>query len=137
MGYVHAWRVQYPDKPVKGVQPVRLVMRAPPKTAKGKGVTYEIPKDGPVIFSDERLAEWVRHTLRKARDILERDPQQSDDWPLACAELGCCRHTFGCCEYIDVCLLPPSDRALKLSTDEFENSDTGKVRDNHTTTGEP
>ncbi len=127
IGYDHSWRVQYPDKPLKGVQPIRLVMRKP--SVKGGGVKYEIPKDGPVIISEERRLEWVRHTLRKARDILERDPTNLDDWPLACAELGCCRHTFGCCEYIDVCLLPPGDRALKLSTDEFERSDAGKVRD--------
>ena len=124
MGYLHAWRVQHPDKPVCGVQPIRLVMRKPSKT----GVAYVIPPDGPVTFSDERIAEWVRHTLRKARDILERDPANSDDWPLACAELGCCRHTFGCCEYIDTCLLPPQDRTLKLSTDEFEPSDAGKEK---------
>ncbi len=127
MGYVHSWRVQYPDKPVKGVQPVRLVMRKP--SVKGKGVTYEIPKDGPVTFSDERLAEWMRHTLRKARTILERDPANPDDWPLAQAELGCCSNQYGCCEYLPVCVLDPHDRPLKLSFDEFENSDAGKQRD--------
>ncbi len=125
IGYDHSWRVQYPDKPLKGVQPIRLVMRKPTKG----GVAFKVPPDGPVIISDERRAEWVRHTLRKARDILERDPQQPDDWPLACAEVGGCRTQYGCCDYIDTCLLPPSDRALKLSTDEFENSDAGKVRD--------
>ncbi len=124
MGYIHSWCVQYPDKPVKGVQPVRLIMRKPSKT----GVAYHIPKDGPVTFDDARLVEWVRHTLRKARDILERDPVNADDWPLACAELGCCRHTFGCCDYIGVCTLPPDQRALKLSTDEFEQADAGKPR---------
>ncbi len=124
MGYVHSWRVQYPDKPVKGVQPVRLVMRKPTKS----GVAYSIPKDGPVIFDDARIAEWVRHTLRKARDILERNPQNGDDWPLACCEVGCCRTQFGCCEYLDTCVLPPSDRVLKLSTDQFEDSDAGKQR---------
>ncbi len=127
MGYVHSWRVQHPDKPVKGVQPIRLVMRKP--SLKGKGVTYEIPKDGPVTFSDERVAEWVRHTLRKARTILERDPANPDDWPLAQVELGCCSHQYGCCEYLPVCVLDPHDRPLKLSFDEFENSDAGKVRD--------
>ncbi len=133
IGYDHSWRVQYPDKLLKGVQPVRLVMRAPPKTAKGKGVTYEVPKDGPVIISEERRLEWVRHTLRKARDILERDPIEPDDWPLACAELGLCRHTFGCCEYLDVCVLNPSDRIIKLGTDEFEQSDAGKPRTTNNT----
>ncbi len=127
MGYVHSWRVQYPDKPVKGVQPIRLVMRKP--SVKGGGVKFNIPKDGPVTFSDERLAEWVRHTLRKARTILERDPANADDWPLACAEVGCCSNQYGCCEYLPVCVLDPHDRPFKLSFDEFENSDAGKVRD--------
>ncbi len=127
IGYDHSWRVEFPDKPLKGVQPVRLVMRKP--SLKGKGVTYEIPKDGPVTFSPERRAEWVRHTLRKARDILERDPANPDDWPLAQVEVGCCTHQYGCCEYLPVCLLDPADRPLKLSLDEFEDANAGKHRD--------
>lgn len=127
IGYDHAWRVQYPDKPLKGVQPIRLVMRKP--SFKGKGVTYEIPPDGPVTFSEERRLEWVRHTLRKARDILERDPANADDWPLAQAEMGCCSHQWGLCDYLPVCLLDPKDRPLKLSLDEFEDADAGKHRD--------
>ncbi len=127
MGYVYSWHVQHPDKPVKGVQPIRLVMRKP--SAKGGGVRFEIPKDGPVVFSNARLTEWISHTLRKARDILERDPNDPVDWPLACAELGCCRHTFGVCEYINVCTLDPHERPLRLSFDDFEDCDAGKVRD--------
>lgn len=136
MGYVVAWNIEHPDKPVRGVQPVRIVMRKPSKT----GVSFSIPHDDAVRFSDERLAEWRRHTLRKAREILERDPQDADAWPLAHTELGCCRHTYGCCEFIDVCCLNPSDRALKLSTDEFESASAAKQRDraaNGATEGEP
>lgn len=125
MGYVVAWNIEHPDKPVRGVQPVRIVMRKPTKT----GVAFSIPHDDAVRFSDERLAEWRRHTLRKAREILERDPQDADAWPLAHTELGCCRHTYGCCEFIDVCTLNPRDRPLKLSTDEFESASAAKQRD--------
>ncbi len=127
MGYLHSWRVQHPDKPVKGVQPIRLVMRKP--SLKGKGVTYEIPKDGPVTFSTARLTEWVSHTLRKARDILERDPNDPVDWPLAQVELGCCSHQYGLCEYLPICLLDPHERPLRLSFDDFEDCDAGKNRD--------
>ncbi len=127
IGYDHSWRIEYPDKPLKGVQPIRLVMRKP--SLKGKGVTYEIPPDGPVTFSEARRLEWVRHTLRKARDILERDPQQPDDWPLAQVEVGCCTHQYGVCDYLSTCLLDPADRPLKLSLDEFEDADAGKHRD--------
>jgi len=118
MGYVVSWLIQHPDKPMVGVQPVRLILRKPTKN----GVCFELPKDGPIYFPQSRLDEWKRHTLRKAREILERNPQEADDWPMACAELGCCRHTFGVCEFLCVCVLPPSDRALKLATDEFEDS---------------
>jgi len=125
MGYIYSWQVQHPNKSVAGVQPVRIIMRKPSKT----GVAYAFPKDGGLFFPQDRVDEWRRHTLRKAREILERDPQDHDSWPMACAELGCCRHTFGCCEYIGVCVLPPSDRPLKLATDEFEDAEAAKQRE--------
>jgi PD-(D/E)XK nuclease superfamily len=124
MGYTVSWRIEHPNKPVVGVLPVRLIMRKPSKT----GVAYTLPKDEGVRFSDERLDEWKRHTLRKVREILERAPQDADAWPMAAAELGCCRHVYGCCDFIDVCVLDPKDRALKLSTDEFESAQDAKAR---------
>ncbi len=120
MGYVAAWQIQYPDKPMLGVQPVRIILRKPTKN----GVCFELPRDGTIYFPESRISEWKRHTLRKAREILERDPTDPDSWPMACAELGCCRHTFGVCEFLSVCVLPPEDRALKLATDEFEDTPT-------------
>ncbi len=118
MGYIASWRIQHPDKPVHGVQPVRLVLRKPSKT----GVAFEFPRDPQIFFREERVAEWIRHTLRKAREILERNPQEPDDWPLACTDLGCCRHQYGVCDYLSNCLLVPTERALHLATDEFEDA---------------
>ncbi len=129
MGYIASWQIEYPDKPVAGVQPVRIIMRKPTKS----GVAYSFPKDGQLYFEQERVDEWRRHTLRKARELLERDPQDADAWPMATTELGCCRHTFGCCEYIDVCLLKPAERPLKLSLDEFEDAEAAKLRERNAT----
>jgi hypothetical protein len=118
MGYILSWQLQNPSKPVAGVQPIRVILRKPTKT----GVAFGFPRDTGIFFQPERIREWQKHTLRKAREILERDPENADDWPLACAELGCCRHTFGCCDYLDTCLLVPAERALHLSTDAYESS---------------
>jgi len=125
MGYIASWQIQHPDKPVAGVQPIRIIMRKPYKN----GVNFGFPKDGGLFFSQARIDEWKRHTLRKARELLERDPQDADAWPMAATELGCCRHTYGCCEFIGVCVLDPAERALKLSTDEFESAKAAKARD--------
>jgi len=128
MGYIWSWLKQHPDKPVAGVQPVRIILRKPTKG----GVSFGFPKDGAIFFSQPRIDEWVRHTLRKAREILERDPQDADAWPMATTELGCCSHQYGCCEFLDVCVLDPSDRPLKLSTDQFESAKAAKARDRAT-----
>jgi len=125
LGYVWAWQHQHPDKPVAGVQPVRLILRKP--TA--HGVTYEMPRDNPIFFQPERIEEWHRHTLRKAQELLSRNPEDPDDWPLATAELGCCRHTYGCCDYIQTCTLKPEDRAMHLASDLYESSDHAHAND--------
>ena len=119
MGYIHSWQVQHPDKPISGAQPVRVIMRKPTKN----GVAFEFPKDGPIFFPPERIAEWRRHTLRKARELLERNPDDPEDWPLAAAELGLCRHTFGCCDYLSTCVLKLEDRAMHLASDAYESSE--------------
>ncbi len=125
MGYIASWQIEHPDKPIAGVQPVRIIMRKPTKS----GIAYSFPKDSELRFSQARVDEWRRQTLRKARELLERDPQDPDAWPMATTELGCCRHTYGCCEFIDVCLLDPDQRALKLSTDQFEDAEAAKLRE--------
>lgn len=119
MGYCWSWQAQHPDKPVHGALPVRLIMRRPSRS----GVCYELPRDNPIFFPPERLAEWHRHTLRKVQELLSRNPADPDDWPLSAAELGCCRHTFGVCEYAPVCSLKPEDRPRMLASDAYEDSD--------------
>ncbi len=127
-GYCWTYRKQT-SKPCNWVQQRRIIMRKPSKS----GVCFEFPEDGAIHFSDEILDEWHRHALRSAVEILERDPTDPDAWPMSGATLGACRHQYGVCDFQSVCALPPSDRLIKLGTDEFESSDTGKVRDNHTT----
>ncbi len=123
-GYCWAYRKQT-GKPCNYVQQRRIIMRKPSKS----GVWFEFPEDGAIYFSDEILDEWHRHALRSAVEILERDSQDPDAWPMSGAMLGACRHQYGVCDFQSVCVLPPSDRALKLSTDEYQPSDTGKHRD--------
>jgi len=119
MGYCWSWNKQHPDRPVIGAQLVRIIMRKPTRT----GVSFEFPKDSPIFFQPERLEEWQRHTLRKAKEILERDPNDPDDWPLACNPVGCCRTQFGACDYLESCCLKPEDRPLHLASDAYESSD--------------
>lgn len=123
MGYVWAWQQEHPDKPLAGVLPVRIILRKPSRT----GVAFEFPRDPPILFQPERIEEWHRHTLRKVQALLARDPEEPDDWPLAAAELGCCRHTYGCCDYLPVCTLKPEDRMRYLATDAFEPADAGRT----------
>lgn len=122
LGYVWSWNQQHPDKPCAGALPVRIILRKPSRT----GVAFEFPKDPPILFSPERLDEWRRHTLAKVRALLARNPANADDWPLAHAELGCCRHTFGVCDYLMACVQQPADRERMLASDAYEPSDTSK-----------
>jgi hypothetical protein len=127
-GYCRTYEMQYPDRPVHGVLQRRLIMRKPTKT----GVAFTFPEDGPIYYAKEILDEWQRQTLRTAVEILERDPADADAWPLSGTVSGACRSQWGCCDYVGVCALPPDQRALKLSTDEFESSNHRK-HENHTT----
>jgi len=122
MGYCWSWAAQHPERPIAGALPVRIILRKPSRT----GVAFEFPKDPPIVFGPERLDEWRRHTLAKVRALLARDPADLDDWPLASAELGCCRHTFGVCDYLAVCCLPPAERMRMLLSDAYEPADAGK-----------
>lgn len=124
MGYLWSWNQQHPDRPALGVLPVRIILRRPSKT----GVMFEFPKDSPILFPQERIDEWRRHTLRKVRELLARNPDDPEDWPLASAELGLCRHTYGCCDYLPVCCMKPGeDRERLLASDAYEPSDAGKT----------
>ncbi len=123
-GYCWTYRKQT-GKPCNWVQQRRIIMRKPTKS----GISFEFPEDGAIYFSDEILDEWHRQTLRTAVEILERNPQDPDAWALTGSTSGACRNQWGVCDYASVCELPPDQRPLKLSTDEFESSDAGKVRD--------
>ncbi len=123
MGYLWAWAAEHPDKPVAGVLPVRIILRRPSKT----GVQFEFPRDPPILFPPERIAEWRKHTLTKVAALLHRDTADPDEWPLASAEMGCCRHTYGVCDYLSVCTLKPEDRMRHLQSDAFEPADAGKA----------
>lgn len=120
--YNWSWNDEHPDNVAREVQPVRLIMRPPSKT----GVTYTVKLDTPVRFDSEILVEWRRNTIRRAVDLLQRDPDDPTDWPMMESGLGTCRHTYGCCEFLPVCTKPPGDRALKLATDVFVDS---RIRD--------
>ncbi len=132
MDYALTYQLQH-GKSVHGAYLVRLITRKPTKS----GVQFEFPKDGPIFFGADRLEERRRQTLLVAREILERDRNDPDAWPLSSTDKGACRFQWGTCDYLGVCSLPVSDRMLKLSTDEFEDAeaakqrerDAGKVRD--------
>lgn len=128
MAYARTYQIQH-NLPVHGAYLVRLIMRKPSKT----GVSFEFPKDGPIYFSQDRLDEWQRQTLRIAREILERDPQDPDDWALSSTDKGACRFQWGACDYLGCCSLPVSDRMLKLQTDEFEDAEAAKLRERNAT----
>ncbi len=124
MGYLWSWNQDHPDRPAQGVLPVRIILRKPTRT----GTAFEFPKDAPILFPQERLDEWRRHTLAKVQALLARDPQDPDHWPLAAAELGLCRHTYGCCDYLPVCCMKPGeDRERMLASDAYEPADAGKT----------
>lgn len=124
MGYLWSWNQEHPDRPALGVLPVRIILRKPTKT----GTMFEFPKDAPILFQPERLEEWRRHTLFKIEGLLARPQEDPDYWPLAAAELGCCRHTYGCCDYLPVCCMKPGeDRERLLASDAYEPADSGKI----------
>jgi len=127
MAYARTYTIQH-NLPVHGAYLIRGIMRKPSKS----GVAFEFPKDGPIYFSEDRLQEWQRQTLRIAREILERDPGDSDAWPLSSTDKGACRFQYGACDFLGVCSLPVADRMLKLSTDEFEDAEAAKQRDAQT-----
>lgn len=118
LGYIWSWNYQHPEDPADGVLPVRIILRKPSRT----GVAFEFPKDPPIIFEPERVEEWRRHTLAKIAGLLSRDPSDPDQWPLACAELGLCRHTYGVCDYLPVCIQPPAKRMTMLQSDAYEDA---------------
>lgn len=124
MGYLWSWNQQHPDRPALGVLPVRIILRKPTRT----GTVFEFPKDSPILFPQERIDEWRRHTLLKVQALLARDPKDPEHWPLASAELGLCRHTYGCCDYLPVCCMKPGeDRERMLASDAYESADAGKT----------
>lgn len=115
--YWWAWEQQHPDKPLAGIIPRRCVIRAPRKDGK---LNIELPIDDVIRFDPWQIQEWVTDTLQFAKAILSRDPNILSDWPM---ETALCKGPYGCCDYMDVCMLPPEDRLLKLGNDTFKPSD--------------
>lgn len=112
-GYVLSYRVQT-GKPVHAAVLQRVVIRGP---TKAKPLNFTLPPDPPIQFPDAVLEEWQRNTLKIAAAIAERDPEKPEEWPM---EESVCRHTFGCCDYLEVCTLPPGlDRTRFLDTPAF------------------
>lgn len=92
----------------------RTIIRAPTRP---KPLNFTLPPDPPIRFSQEQLDEWRLDVLDAARAIVERDPADPAAWRM---EESCCRHTFGCCDYLCVCELPPGeDRRRKLESPAF------------------
>lgn len=125
-GGIWSWQDEHPDKPIHGVIQRRTVIRKPLVGGKGKPpipFNFAFPLDPPLLaadyFTPERLEEWRQGVLRKAVEILERDPADPTQWQM---EEACCRHTYGCCDYLGVCVLPPGDRLAKLGSDAFKPS---------------
>jgi hypothetical protein len=130
LGYCRSYEIQN-GKPVHGAQPVRIILRKPTKA----GVVFEFPKDGPIFFQRERLLEWQRHTLAKAKAILERNPEDSEEWLLAANPVGSCRTQFGACDYLQTCTLAPEDRMRHLMSDAYESSDHANTLSNQGASG--
>lgn len=124
--YYWSGRRAHPEWNLKGVQPVRLLMRKPvvKKSEKTKP-TYEVQLCKPIRYTDEIIAEWQDGVLRRAADLLRRNPDDPLDWPMV-ACLGTCFHPYGNCDYLPVCTLPPGDRLLKLSTTAFADTKDGR-----------
>lgn len=120
-GYVWSWQQRFPDKPIHGVMLRRLVIRKP---TKARPLNIDVPLDPPLLaadlFTPERLEEWREGTLRLAAQIAAHDPASPADWPM---DESHCRHTWGCCDYLGVCTLPPKDRLTKLGSDAFRAAD--------------
>lgn len=112
----YCWSCRESGKPVVGVIVRRMIIRAPTKP---KPFNFSLPLDPPIYFSDEILDEWKNHTLLRAAELLARDPEQMEAWPMVSA---LCRGPFGCCDYLPVCLMPPRDRLVKLMSDAYRDS---------------
>lgn len=101
----------------------RIVIRRPTKAAP---LNVSIPLDPPILFQPERIEEWRAATLRRIAAIAELDPAQPGQWP---QNEACCRTTFGCCDYLQVCLQPPgTSRDAILGSGAFKSS---AERDNY------
>ncbi len=119
MGYCWSFQEQN-DMPVHGALPIRIILRKPTRT----GVTFEFPKDGPILFQADRLVEWRRQTLYKVKTLLERDPEDPEQWPLASNPVGSCRNQWGACEFLPVCCMSPGENRMRmLMSDAYESSE--------------
>lgn len=116
--YWWSWHSEHPDKPLAGVIQRRTIIRKPTKK---DPLNFSFPADPVVRFDEEIIAEWARDTMRLARTISQRHEESIEDWPM---EGALCRSTFGCCDYLDVCVLPPGDRHYLLQSDAFRPSDS-------------
>lgn len=120
IGYLWSWNQQYPDRLAVGVQPVRIILRAP--TIKGGGVLYSFPHDSPIYFAPERVEEWRRSVLRFAEELLRLDPEQPEQWRMVYIENGGCRTQWGCCPYLETCCLgTEAERAVHLASPAYRD----------------
>lgn len=107
-GYLYEWNYSNPGKRTYQAILRRTVIRKPTQKMP---VNFTLPADPPLFFSEDRLQEWRLNTLSICAQILQRDPEVIDQWPM---EESLCRTTFGCCDYLDVCTQPPGLSRMRL-----------------------
>jgi len=124
--YTWAWNDEFANKPVAGAQFIRLVMRKPVQkpTAKTKP-TFEPQVLPPFRYTPAILEEWRKSVLTRAADILRRDPENPDDWPMQACDSNCIQFNKPC-DYLGACEMDPDQRAYFLAQDFFEPSGAGK-----------
>jgi PD-(D/E)XK nuclease superfamily protein len=124
--YCFMWNDEFPDKPVAGAQFIRLVMRKPvlKPSAKTKP-TFEPQVLPPFRYTPAILEEWRRSVMTRAADILRRDPENPDDWPMQACDSNCIQFNKPC-DYLGACEMDPDKRAYFLAQDFFEASNAGK-----------
>ncbi len=124
ISYLWSWNLQHPDKPAVGVQPVRIIMRAP--TVRGGGVRYSFPQDREIYFDGARVEEWRRSVLAFAGELLRLDPDRPEQWRMAYTEAGLCRNQWGVCRYLETCCLPNDEqRRVYLDSPAYKDDERG------------
>jgi hypothetical protein len=84
-----------------------------PETKTGKGIEFKRHKE---IVEKPRIEEWEHNTIAVCEDII-RDAKRGY-FPI---ETSWCKAKWGCCEYLDVCKLPPANRDVLLQSSFFKD----------------